>query len=920
MNNAVFTDNIDYAIYHENGKINLTNVVISAPTDGNANAIYNSAGAWILTSENLSIPSKLDFVNSTVASNIQNSGTIAFVDTFVTGDLIINNGGFSASGVSDFAYVKMLDGKAILDGEITITKLDNLKGENADSSYIDFNIKSGSLTSETIYNSQGFYLLSEAKLFVDEFTNDAADVQAIGVSEIKTLMNTGTFLAYGATTVDVLYNNAGKFNPNGVDIWVKEAYNKAEISAQPASVSKFDYLDNQNLVKSYGSTTFGTVVNTGTIKLNFHNNFDTKMDYLTGNVSGTGILDIMAKVLLNGDSIPEISSTQIVDLQNTAILTIQKGTMNFGNDDIWSGSVVMNDDNATLKYSGLKDNAVNGQLVAEKGTISASASTLTIANSSAIAEPVELSLADVATLDITGGSVTLDSDDNWLGTVKLSSGDLIVTKALSGNGKILADGGVIDLQAGDLTIGADSYIKSATQFNLAENSTLTVNGANAYLSVEANDVINGSVKGVTGAIDISNREILHKDLSIDSANKSDVAVKLTGVTVNLQETTPEHKDFVLGQLTVGEDSVFKLDVNTENREIDTITVGTGATGTILIKELAGLDTPTYNESFVLNVLSRTDSADENGIYSINLKLDENLVANNLKVYTVESYLDGAEYKVYDNTFIGKSGIDLTEDKAGIVIGVIELRNTLREVNIFDNPANTTRSYNFSSAKTILENESLGVTGSGIFTVNGATTNAAESVIDMSAYDAFNLEKATIININNLTIQNAGTALKLNNVNAVANVNNVVFKDNVNYAIYIQDGNAVFENVIVSAPINSKNNAIYNASGNWAFEDEFLRIHENVIFINSTISSDIENSGAMELQNTSVYGNVISNNGGLLNLYNCVSVCPFPNFFRYIFVNHGTDVLKVQETWSHLTDILCSENLAKLLSNNQDFLF
>ena len=182
------------------------------------------------------------------------------------------------------------------------------------------------------------------------------------------------------------------------------------------------------------------------------------------------------------------------------------------------------------------------------------------------------------------------------------------------------------------------------------------------------------------------------------------------------------------------------------------------------------------------------------------------------------------------------------------------------VNIFED-ANITRSYNFVENTTVVETADLGTTGSGKFVLSGYDDTKA-STIDMSGYNAFNLENETELIINDLTIQNTSSAITINSDKSSVTLNNVMLDNNI-IALDNQKGTLTLNSVVIANGTDTNSNKVIN---------------NNIMYVaNSTINSKLENSGTVSTKNiiedditeSNIFENV--SNKGIINFYSASDV-------------------------------------------------
>jgi len=238
----------------------------------------------------------------------------------------------------------------------------------------------------------------------------------------------------------------------------------------------------------------------------------------SGNLNiNNGTLTVAGVDAANASS---IATDVNVDLKtaSTNLVIGDNGTVTLDNGDKWVGKVTVNGDTAALTVDNV---ASNGALDAQKGSVTLSAGELTIGNDSTIAGDVATSIDTNTVLNVSGGNVTLTDNDTWNsnGKVNLTNGNLTLNNVT--NGKLVANGGALELQAGDLNIGTDSSISANTQTTLTQgtvditgtgsialntgdtwsnNTTIKINGG----TLDYNNLTsNGILQAVTGALNVN---------------------------------------------------------------------------------------------------------------------------------------------------------------------------------------------------------------------------------------------------------------------------------------------------------------------------------------------------------------------------------------------------------------------------------
>jgi len=355
----------------------------------------------------------------------------------------------------------------------------------------------------------------------------------------------------------------------------------------------------------------GTTTVTGT-------GFD--MNQATDSVTG-GTLNIGDGTTVSDMSVSQgsISSSATVNIDSNGTLYVNGGTVALGQAGTWNGDVKVTDGTLTIDN---RSKSSDGKFLQSAGTTTitdtgfdmnnasdtVSGGTLNIGDG-ALAGTLDVSKGSInqnasvvlnsnSTLNVTGGSVTLDgSTDTYSGTVNLSGGSLAlvgisknssaVLKQSGGettitgtnfdfnNSNDLIDGGTLNLGDGTasstITVSKGTIAQS-TKNNIVSGNTVNIKGGNVTLDGET-DNFDGNVNISAG------------NLYLDSMNKNSTAVLTqTGGTTTVTGTgtvlNNESDTISSGNLTIGtSDTTGEL--NVENGTIDEKAAVTIAQGSSL---------------------------------------------------------------------------------------------------------------------------------------------------------------------------------------------------------------------------------------------------------------------------------------------------------------------------------------------------
>ncbi|MBO6271689.1 hypothetical protein J6O48_02790, partial [bacterium] len=448
-----------------------------------------------------------------------------------------------------------------------------------------------------------------------------------------------------------------------------------------------------------------------------------------------------------------------------------------------------------------------------------------------------------------GQMLNINNFSNWTGystAITNNGGSVFVTNStISSN--IANSLGTMNFSGADIISGA---ITNSGTLNLNSNSSgITISGNISGSSgiINVNSSASGKVK-ISSSVTGNRVNVLGGTFEFSQNTFADNTSPLNIANGNINLANNAGESFSIKNLVSNAAAKYSIDKD------DKFTVGSGSSGVITLVNITNLPSSLFNDLLVLDILHRENSSD-----NIVLALDQNLINSYNHEWVVTDYPNNpsnpTEYVIYDDSFLGLTSIGLNNTKDSVMIGTFRKDSTLQRTNVFTSTG-VKRSYNFRSAKRVKEEVNLGNTGAGTFNVNGANSNASQSIIDLSGtsgpYSGFNLvdtSNTTALTINNLTIEGGSTALTLNSSKASAVLNNVILSGN-NSAIVNTNGTVTLNNVTVSAGTSSTvKNDVINASS---------------MSLNSvTINSSLSNSGTLTSTGATTIANVT--NSGTLKL-------------------------------------------------------
>ncbi len=342
---------------------------------------------------------------------------------------------------------------------------------------------------------------------------------------------------------------------------------------------------------------------------------------------------------------------------------------------------------------------------------------------------------------------------------------------------------------------------------LTGNDTLiTVNNQNAIVNLQNAD-LNGSIAAennyslnITG--DTSDRTIINGGVGKANATHSggelgfntdtfkDAEFSTTSGTVDL--VTGQVENYDIGKLTSDESTNWIFEVDSSGSGADTLTVGTGSSGTVNVSEINFINGDSPSDEFTVQVLNAQDD-------NIQLAVDSSIAGENHKLGTVTRTSEDTvtptakwnqTFNKYTQNGTNYGNIDVattntTNDSLQLKVTSTEwdekavsgsMGDTLALVNQLETEEN--RNFNFDTSNDVYEVKSdLGTSSTGTMNVNGVKSGETRSTINGNNYNMFALSNPTTLNLNNVKIQGANSVVSGTNKNAVINMNNTELKNN-----------------------------------------------------------------------------------------------------------------------------------------------
>ena len=239
---------------------------------------------------------------------------------------------------------------------------------------------------------------------------------------------------------------------------------------------------------------------------------------------------------INNDVNLNIDSDSIVNLTN--------GDLNINDGDIWDGVVNNKGGQLTVNKNTTNKTGVLSQETTGASTTvlgasfdlnntldNISAGTLTVGNGvdsalltiskGTVDSGAQVNITQNSDILISGGDITLNSNDVWTGDVSISSGEL----TLDGGNKT----GTLEQSGGKITIASDFTLN---------NSADSLNGGNLHLNNEAEFTINNGSVGSNTAISMSGSsriEVAGGELNLNNDDIWSEQISVSGGTLNIYD-------------------------------------------------------------------------------------------------------------------------------------------------------------------------------------------------------------------------------------------------------------------------------------------------------------------------------------------------------------------------------------------------
>lgn len=486
-----------------------------------ANEFNNSAtisGSGSLTATTGNNSGNITQDNVTIKGDYTNTGTITSNDNFTNsgnisgggGKLIVNKGSNSGSISQD-----TLETSGTFENKGSIIANITNGGTFTNNGTIGTNQNKAEITNNGTFTNNNSVIASAITNNADKTFTNAGNVVT------DTITNNGTFDGKGSITIGggentgtITQNNItinGNFANNG-DMTANNSFsNSADITGggnlninngnNTGNITQGEITVDGKLTNTGGSISAGSIANNGTISLENGSSLEitgsdetlggiidaigTGNNLAAGNNNVTGTINIGNSSTASDLTLESgnVVADAVVNITQNGEFKLEGGETTLNSNDTWAGKVSLNGGKLTTNVT------QNGILDADTGELTVGSGSLTIGQGSSIAGDVTTEIANGTTLNVNnGGEVTLNSGDNWNGTVSLNGGKLDVS-GLTANGTLHGNSGDLIAGTGNLNIGTGSYIENEVAIQTSGNINITGDG---IVGIDNNDTLASS--------------------------------------------------------------------------------------------------------------------------------------------------------------------------------------------------------------------------------------------------------------------------------------------------------------------------------------------------------------------------------------------------------------------------------------------
>ena len=496
----------------------LTNNNSITANEFNNSATISGSGSLTVTTGNNSGNITQD--NVTINGDYTNTGTITSNNNFtnsgdISGDggkLIVNNGSNSGSISQD-----TLETSGTFENTGSIIADITNGGTFTNNGTVGTNQNKAEITNNGTFTNNNSVIASAITNNENKTFTNAGTVVTDKITNNGTLNGNGSITIGGgenSTTGDISQNNItinGNFANNG-DMTANNSFsNSADITGggnlninngnNTGNITQGEITVDGKLTNTGGSISAGSIANNGTISLENGSSLEitgsdgtlggiidaigTGNNLAAGNNNVTGTINIGNSSTASDLTLESgnVVADAVVNITQNGEFKLEGGETTLNSNDTWAGKVSLNGGKLTTNVT------QNGILDADTGELTVGSGSLTIGQGSSIAGDVTTEIANGTTLNVNnGGEVTLNSGDNWNGTVSLTGGKLDVS-GLTANGTLHGNSGDLIAGTGNLNIGTGSYIENEVAIQTSGNINITGNG---IVGIDDNDTLASS--------------------------------------------------------------------------------------------------------------------------------------------------------------------------------------------------------------------------------------------------------------------------------------------------------------------------------------------------------------------------------------------------------------------------------------------
>lgn len=647
-----------------------------------ANEFNNSAtisGSGSLTATTGNNSGNITQDNVTIKGDYTNTGTITSNDNFTNsgnisgggGKLIVNKGSNSGSISQD-----TLETSGTFENKGSIIANITNGGTFTNNGTIGTNQNKAEITNNGTFTNNNSVIASAITNNADKTFTNAGNVVT------DTITNNGTFDGKGSITIGggentgtITQNNItinGNFANNG-DMTANNSFsNSADITGggnlninngnNTGNITQGEITVDGKLTNTGGSISAGSIANNGTISLENGSYLEITgsgsdiggtIDAIgTGNNLAAGSNNVTGTINIGNSSTASdltlesgnVVADAVVNITQNGEFKLEGGETTLNSNDTWAGKVSLNGGKLTTNVT------QNGILDADTGELTVGSGSLTIGQGSSIAGDVTTEIANGTTLNVNnGGEVTLNSGDNWNGTVSLNGGKLDVS-GLTANGTLHGNSGDLIAGTGNLNIGTGSYIENEVAIQTSGNINITGEGivgiddndtldSNSIISLKDNGTLNyGNTKDPSFKIEAEsgNLNLLENSkMTIDGSSSIADAVAL-----DIQKNAT----LTLASAEINLDKADKWNGTIDNQggTINTDNV-TQSSSTAALIQSDGTTNINNTSNITLGEKSEISGGDIN-------------ITNNSVLNTVNAHITGGNMKIDENSaFVVKNG-------------------------------------------------------------------------------------------------------------------------------------------------------------------------------------------------------------------------------------------------------------------------